>query len=184
MEQGNSFGANGENSAIGNRFLTFRLSWVAYLREGLSFLVRFLIAIIVLMLGLWLASLMMKTKPSEATWSAIVGFGAFAFALAWTVYSVALTRSVRVFTNDDGVWMQSGVFPWEKGFNGVQWRDVGQAGFTQGFASWALRSYDITVTHRFSADLELVVRNVHLGNEAVKHINGIMASLQSRISQA
>ncbi|MBZ8144045.1 hypothetical protein CLD22_30180, partial [Rubrivivax gelatinosus] len=105
-------------------------------------------------------------------------------AVAWTVYSVMLTKSVRLFTDETGVWMQSGVFPWEKGISGVQWRDLGQAGYTPGFASWAMRSYDVRISHRFTTGSELYVRNVHRGNLAVEHVNAIMAQLQGRIMPA
>jgi hypothetical protein len=80
--------------------------------------------------------------------------------------------------------MQSGVLPWEKVISGVQWRDLGQAGYTQGFSSWALRSYDVRVSHRFTTGAELYLRNVHRGNVAVEHINGIMARLQGRVMAA
>jgi hypothetical protein len=119
-----------------------------------------------------------KTDFDTINWPSLAGF---ALTIAWTIYSIALTSSVRLFTNDGGVWMQAGVFPWEKGMRGVQWRDVGQAGYTQGFASWALRSYSISVSHRFSTGAELNIRNVHRGNLAVEHINGIMAQLQGPV---
>lgn len=95
-----------------------------------------------------------------------------------------MTRSVRIYTDDGGVWMYSGVFPWQKGIVGVQWRDVGQASFTQGLGSWALRAYDIRVSHRFSTGTELFVKNVHRGHLAVEHINRIMADLQGGISRS
>lgn len=105
-------------------------------------------------------------------------------AIAWTVYSIMLTNSVRLFTDENGVWMQAGVFPREKGVAGVQWRDLGQAGYTPGFASWALRSYDVRISHRFTTGSELFLRNVHRGNLAVEHVNSIMARLQGRVMPA
>jgi hypothetical protein len=158
-------------------FLTFKLSWVAYVREPLAFIVRMLILGVVALL----VSTMLDRgflRKDGVTWPMLL---AFLLAIAWTVYSIAYTASVRLFTNDSGVWMQRGVFPWETGVTGVQWRDVGQAGFTQGFASWALRSYDVVVSHRFSTGTELAIRNVHRGDLAVQHINGIMGQLQGRV---
>ncbi len=32
-------------------------------------------------------------------------------ALGWTIYAVMLTRSVRLFTDENGVWMKCGIFP-------------------------------------------------------------------------
>lgn len=157
-------------------FLAFRLSWVAYLRETFAFLVRFLICgIVATVISLGLDRF---AHMNTQSWLPVLGLVA---AILWTVYSVLLTKSVLLFTDENGVWMQAGVFPWEKGVSGVQWRDLGQAGYTQGFMSWALRSYDVRISHRFTTGSELHLRNVHRGNLAVEHVNAIMAQLQGRI---
>lgn len=159
-----------------NPFLAFRLSWVAYVREGFALMIRLLVCCV----GALLVSLALErfAKMHDMSWLTVLGA---LLAFGWTAYSIAFTNSVRLFTDDAGVWMQSGVFPWEKGVTGVQWRDLGQAGYTQGFMSWILRSYDVRVTHRFSTSTELYLRNVHRGNFAVEHINGVMANLQGRV---
>ncbi|RZI60581.1 MAG: hypothetical protein EOP14_00455 [Pseudomonas sp.] len=157
-------------------FLTFRLSWVAYLREGFALLIRLLVCCIVaLVISLALERF---AKMQDMSWLTLLGA---LLAFGWTAYSIALTNSVRLFTDDAGVWMQSGVFPWEQGVSGVQWRDLGQAGYTQGFVSWILRSYDVRVTHRFSTGTELYLKNVHRGNLAVEHINAVMSQLQGKV---
>ncbi|RRS01195.1 hypothetical protein EIP75_21715 [Aquabacterium soli] len=157
-------------------FLVFRLSWVAYAREGVALLLRLLVCCI----GFMLVSVALQrfTKMGDMSWLTVLGA---LLAIVWTAYSIAFTNSVRLFTDDAGVWMQSGVFPWEKGVTGVQWRDLGQAGYNQGFVSWILRSYDVQVTHRFSTTTEMYLRNVHRGNLAVEHINQVMAQLQGRV---
>ena len=115
-------------------FLVFRLSWFAHLRELWSLVVRvFTCATIAVLISLALDRF---AHLHTATW--LPGLGIVA-AVAWTGYSMMLTNSVRLFTNENGVWIQSGIFPWQRGISGVQWRDLGQAGYTQGFASWALR---------------------------------------------
>jgi hypothetical protein len=163
----------------GSPFLVFRLSWVAYVRETWAFLARLLLCgIVATLISLGLDRY--AHKHTEA-WLPVFGLVA---AIAWTVYSVMRTNSVRLFTDENGVWMQSGVLPWEKVISGVQWRDLGQAGYTQGFSSWALRSYDVRISHRFTTGAELYLRNVHRGNLAVEHINGIMARLQGRVMAA
>ena len=160
-------------------FLAFRLSWVAYVRESWAFLVRFLLC----GGGATLISMGLDRYADMHTeaWLPVLGVLA---AIAWTVYSVMLTNSIRLFTDENGVWMQSGVFPWEKGITGVQWRDLGQAGCTQGFMSWALRSYGVRISNRFTTGSELYLPNVHRGNLAVEHVNAIMARLQGRIMPA
>lgn len=162
--------------AEGSPFLVFRLSWVAYVREVFAFVMR------VLVCGIFAALVALALDHfahlSTQEWLPILGL---LVAIGWTTYSVAWTNSVRLFTDESGVWMQSGVFPWEKGVRGVQWRDVGQAGFTQGFVSWALRSYEVRVSHRFTASEELHLRHVRFGHLAVMHVNGIMEELQGRM---
>ena len=177
-EQALTFDPSGRVVDNSSPFLVFRLSWVAYLRETWAFFLRLLVMAVLSMGVTWLIAKGTRIESSKITWPSLLSF---AGAVAWTLYSIALTNSVRLFTNDGGVWMQRGVFPWEKGVSGVQWRDVGQACCTQGFANWALRSYNVQVSHRFTAGAELNLRNVHRGNLAVEHINGIMGRLQGRV---
>jgi hypothetical protein len=158
-------------------FLVFRLSWVAYAREVFAVIVRLLI----LGVGSTLVTYVLArggVPMSKMEWVAPV---AVALVFVWTVYSIALTRSVRLYTDENGVWLYSGILPWQKGVAGVQWRDLGQAGFRQGFSAWALRSYHITVSHRFTTGSELNIKHVRYGNLAVQHINQIMAQLQGSI---
>lgn len=170
---------NGQVIEQGSPFLVFRLSWVAYAREVLAFVVRFFVcAIVTTVLALGLERF---AHISTMSWLPVLGLVA---AMALTAYSVMFTNSMRLFTDENGVWLMSGVFPWEKGITGVQWRDVGQAGYSQGFMAWALRSYDVRVSHRFTTGAELYLRNVHRGNLAVEHVNAIMAQLQGRVTPA
>ncbi|MCY7315479.1 MAG: hypothetical protein LH480_07620 [Rubrivivax sp.] len=156
--------------------LFFRLSWVAYLRESWAFPLRLLLCGVV---ALGLAMVLERyARLPDMSWLTVVGA---LMAIVWTAYSIALTRSVRLFIDQTGVWQQVGIFPWQKGISGVQWRDLGQAGYTQGFMSWALSSYDVRVSHRFTTGAELYLRNVHRGNVAVEQINGTMARLQGRV---
>lgn len=170
---------DGQATAQSSPFLVFRLSWVAYAREVLAFVVRFVVcAIVTTVLELGLERF---AHISAMSWLPVLGLVA---AIALTAYSVMLTNSVRLFTDENGVWLMSGVFPWEMGVTGVQWRDVGQACYTQGFMAWALRSYDVRISNRFTAGAELYLRNVHRGNLAVEHVNAIMAQLQGRVMPA
>ena len=171
-----TYDTHGNLVESGSPFLTFRLSWFAYVRETWAFLLRFFVCGL-LATGLeW--ALVRFAKMPKMDWLVLVGV---VVAIAWTIYSIALTRSVRLFTDENGVWLHSGIFPWNTGVSGVQWRDLGQAGFTQGFASWALRSYDVRVSHRFTTGAELFLKHVHRGNLAVQHINDVMADLQGRM---
>lgn len=132
----------------------YRISWVAYLKPvGISLFVWFL------------------------------GFGAFAkaniwSAVLWTVavglfvaYRVMMLRSVQLYTDNDGVWVFRGIFPWNKGVSGVKWRDLEDAVYFPNFMSWALKSYTVRVGHRFTKSSEIVLANIAKGDAAVLHIN-------------
>ena len=153
----------------------FRLSWTAYVREVFSFVIRVLVCCVptsLLALGLDRFQHM-----HTQSWLPVVGLVG---AVVWTVYSVLMTRSVRLFTDARGVWVESGVFAWEKGISGIQWRDVGQAVYTRGLWSWMLWSYTVHVSHLYTEGSGLNLRNLHRGNVAVMHINAILAELQGR----
>lgn len=158
-------------------FVAVELSWVAYLGQIPKFFLR------VLVFGFISVPITHFTSPggawgkNAATWPAMV---ALILAVLMTVYAVAYLKSIRLYTDDGGVWMRRGVFPWETGVAGVQWRDVGQAGFTQGMVSWALKSYAVLISHRFTTGAELAMKHVKYGNLFVEHVNGVMGQIQRR----
>lgn len=171
-----TFDANGRE-VDDSPFVAVKLSWVAYLGQIPKFFMR------VLILGFISVPITHFISPEGAwgknatTWPALV---ALILAVLMTVHAVAYLKSIRLFTNDGGVWMSRGVFPWETGVTGVQWRDVGQAGFTQGAVSWALKSYAVLISHRFTAGVELALKNVKHGNLFVEHVNSVMGQIQRR----
>ncbi len=80
-------------------------------------------------------------------------------------------NSVKLYFDDEGVWIYSGIFPWNKGVNGVKWRDLDEAVYFTGFWSWAFKSYTIRISHRFTKSSEIVLSHMKLGNKAVTIIN-------------
>lgn len=102
---------------------------------------------------------------------AAAGILIWVFAVTLLVYQILFFRSVILFTNDEGVWVFSGVFPWSKGTAGVKWRDLEDAVYFTGFWSWALKSYTVRVGHRFTKSSEIVLPHIAHGNRAVEHIN-------------
>jgi hypothetical protein len=158
-------------------FVTVKLSWVAYIGEIAQFFIRVLVLAFISVIVTHFVSPGGALGKNAASWPAML---ALLMAIALTAYSVAYTRSVHLFTNDGGVWMSRGVFPWEKGVTGVQWRDVGQAGFSQGALSWALKSYNLSITHRFTQGAELSAKHVKHGDMFVQHVNSVMAQIQRR----
>ena len=94
-------------------------------------------------------------------------------ALALFAYQVLYIHSFKLFTQEDGVWVYSGVFPWNKGVYGVKWRDLNEATFRQGFIGWLFKSYKVTLTNRYTANNEIILPHIKNGHEAAAHINDL-----------
>lgn len=133
----------------------YKLSWVAYIRP-------LVVSGVMVLIGLMLSGLF------ERQW--IIGV-AVGLAIAWLVYQIMYIRSIEIYTDEAGVWLYQGVFPWQKGFFGVKWRDVDGALYRKGFISWACRSYAVQVGHRYTKANELVVPHVGRGHQFVEHVN-------------
>ncbi|MGO1845617.1 MAG: hypothetical protein ACTHZZ_04340 [Halomonas sp.] len=131
----------------------YRLSWLAYIRPLLMFVVMLFVSFLF-----------------GAIHVAVV-YGGIAFSLAVLVYQIMVVRSVVMYTDDEGVWVYSGVLPWSKGRGGVRWRDVEDARFYPGFVGWVLKAYTVRVGHRFTRSHEIALRHVRKGDQAVEHIN-------------
>src|SRR5690606_24537447 len=131
---------------------SYKLSWLAYIRPAIVFLVLLFISV-PFGIGSLVSILIMLA------------------ALGLLVYQILFIRGVELYTNDDGVWLYCGVFPWQKGISGVKWRDVDEAVFYTGFVSWACNSYAVRVGHRFTKSGEIHLFHVRDGRAAVEHIN-------------
>ena len=86
-------------------------------------------------------------------------------------YRVLLIRSFQLYYDDVGVWLYSGVLPWQRGVRGIKWRDLDQAFYVQSFRSWLTRSWSIRVTHRFTEANAIMLSHMARGREAVAIIN-------------
>ncbi len=131
----------------------YRMSWTAYVRPTIVFLIMFCIGFILNIANGW------------------VGGTFMAFWLGLFIVQALTIRSVVLYTNDQGVWVYSGIFPWSKGMRGVKWRDIEDAVYFPNFLSWALNSYTVRIGHRFTKSSEIVLPNIARGHEAVIHIN-------------
>lgn len=89
--------------------------------------------------------------------NAWVALAILAAGLAFAAMRFLELRSVVLFHDDDGVWIQSGIFPWTRGIRGMRFRDLDDPVIVQSFASWLLRSHSIVLRHRFTRDAELVL---------------------------
>jgi hypothetical protein len=151
---------------------------VAYIREVWLIVIRLLIMGLITLAVVYIVSTVTKKPPMD--WLFLVGIFV---TLLWTAYSIALKRSVRLYTDEAGVWVYSGIFPWEAGASGVKWQDISESSYTPGFIGWLLRSFSVRVGHRFTNGAELYVENIHRGNLAVEHINGVLMNIAGRVSR-
>lgn len=131
-------------------------SWTAYV--GIT--IRLLI-----LLGLAIAAI--YWQPTYWHVTALI----LLLALLFVGYQIALLRSYRLYYDDAGVWIYSGVLPWKRGVAGVKWRDLDEATFHNSFWSWISRSYTVQLKHRFTKASEIVEANMADGKQVVITIN-------------
>jgi hypothetical protein len=103
--------------------------------------------------------------------SQLAAAGVLAASTLLIGYRVLLIRSVQLYYDDTGVWLYSGVLPWQRGVRGIKWRDLDEASYVQSFGSWLLRSWKIRVAHRFTDGSDIVLSQMARGREAVAFIN-------------
>lgn len=149
MEEENAAVASPQAEVVGVK------SWLAYANVAA-------LATALLFSGLLLAAFL--RKPLAAAVVLVI--------LALLVgYRFLLVRSVKLYCDDAGVWVYSGILPWKKGVTGVKWRDMDEASFVNGFWSWATGSYTVRIGHRFTKESEIVLTNIARGKHVVAAIN-------------
>ncbi len=87
------------------------------------------------------------------------------------VYKILDLRSYKLYCDDEGVWLYSGILPWTKGVYGVSWRDLDSANYKIGFLSWLTNSYDVVISHRFTKNNEIYIKDIWNGKKLVPLIN-------------
>lgn len=149
MDQDNSADPSSQTTSLGGK------SWTAYVRIAL----------------IGLALLFLATP---AVWSASVGAGivVMLISLGFIAYNVLLLNSFHLYVDHGGVWVFSGILPWNKGVKGVKWRDLDEAVYFQSMGSWLFKSYSIRIGHRFTKSSEILLSHWARGHEAVMAING------------
>ena len=88
-------------------------------------------------------------------------------------YRWLVVRSVMLYYDDVGVWVVSGVLPWNKGVHGVKWRDMDNAAYAGGFLAWMTRSYTVHIGHRFTRGSSIVLHQIARGRDAVDTLTAI-----------
>ncbi|PRY63514.1 hypothetical protein B0H98_108109 [Vreelandella songnenensis] len=133
----------------------YKLSWLAYFKP-------LVMGIVVGLAGLVVSGMVQQTWLS---WVALLA-GVVSF-----IYQLIYVRTTTLYTDEAGVWLYEGVFPWQKGVRGVKWRDLDSALFFTGFISWAFKSYAINIGHRYTKGSEIHVRHVKNGKQFVELVN-------------
>ena len=123
--------------------------------------------------GIVLVTLLLLVLLVPLAWhySRGLGAGLALVIVGVAAYKVAELRAFHLYYNDMGVWLYSGILPWNKGVRGVKWRDLDDATYTRSMGSWMLKSYSIRIGHRFTRSNEMVLTGISHGDKAVMAIN-------------
>jgi hypothetical protein len=148
MEADFTQSTGGDSTTLG------RKAWTAYLGVILGGLVLIILLV-----------------PIAWHFSTTIGIVTLLVILAGTGYKFMELRAYRLYFNEMGVWLYSGILPWNKGVRGVKWRDLDDATYTRGMGSWLLKSYSIRVGHRFTRSNEMLLTGIAHGDKAVVAIN-------------
>jgi len=152
----------------------WKVSWVGYIRTIFSTLIRAVIYLVIssIVLNILTAISSLNLAPYQQELKII--------AIAFVVFSLLLNllyaRSISLYYDDVGVWYFSGIFPWSKGVSGVKWANIDEATYKTGFLSWAFKSYEVTIRHKYTKSNEIVLPYIFKGNDAVMSINSVLES--------
>lgn len=124
-------------------------------------------------IGLILLALFVLLPIAVFSWSYswMLGLAVSALVLAFIAYKALFTRSYSIYYDDIGIWVYSGILPWNKGVSGVKWRDLDETVYFQTFWSWLFKSYSIRIGHRFTKSSEIFLTHMHKGHDSAMEIN-------------
>lgn len=138
----------------------YRMSFMAYVRPVCIFVV-----------AMCFSYALSQSKHAAVS---IIGYVLIILTLINLYCSITYVKTLKLYLNQDGVFLYRGIFPWTKGVIGTMWRDISDANYYTGFVSWATKSYRVRVGHRFTKTSEIFIPHVKNGNNAVIEINEII----------
>ncbi len=147
-----------ENREINVEQEYWKKSWLAYLRLVIP-------AAIICLLSIPVVSVVTTSSIASSFFPSVV------ITVVYIILSILSIRSYKLFYDDDGIWVYSGIFPWSKGISGIKWRDLDEAVYRTGFISWAAHSYNIRLSHRYTKSSEILLNDIEKGDKAVMRIN-------------
>jgi hypothetical protein len=148
MDDGTNASNPGMDMRLGGK------SWTAYVRPVVTSAVLLLVLV-----------------PLASMAAMTAGVVAFLVLAAFLAYQCLLLRSFYLYIDDLGVWVFSGILPWNKGIAGVKWRDLDEAVYVQSMTSWLFKSYTIRIGHRYTKTSEILLDHWVQGDQAVLAIN-------------
>lgn len=157
----------------------YRLSWVAYIKPVFATAASVVGCIAINQAAVSVEPRFANVLIKTGLW--FVPYVLITLFLLLFILRVIYLKKVRLYLNDNGVYVKRGIFPWTKGVYGTAWRDIADANYFTGFIPWLTKSYRVRVGHRFTKTSEIVVANVRRGNEAVMKINSTINRLNKII---
>jgi uncharacterized membrane protein YdbT with pleckstrin-like domain len=122
----------------------------------------------VVLIGLLLLAVAVPLGWRATPWLGLLALILISGIVALKVWSI---NSCHLYSDDVGVWVESGVLPWSRGVYGVKWRDLDEATYSQSLWSWLFKSYAIRIGHRYTKSSEILLSHIARGNESVMAIN-------------
>ncbi len=139
-----------------------RLSWVVYVKLAIvGFFASMLLTAAILFV-------LVKVVPGIAQYEYIQPITlAIVFLMVIGICSNA--RHAKLYTDHEGVWFYSGLFPWDRGSRGVLWSNFDQALYKTGMLNWLCNSHTIYLKSKYG-DV-IVVKDIWRGRKAIDQIN-------------
>ncbi len=82
--------------------------------------------------------------------------------------------------NQEGVFISSGIFPWNKGIMGAHWENIGVAYYETGFINWITKAYPVKVENKFTQKFDVYASHIHRGDNCVSEINFIISNIRTK----
>lgn len=142
----------------------WRVSWVAYVPYAL------------IVIGLIISIAVFKDSASPLI--ALISGTAILIFVAYKTYYL---YCIRLYMDNNGVWVFRGVFPWDRGVYGVKWRDFEDCVYRTGFIHWLTNGYPVTLRPRFSNNPSVALPPIHQGRKAVETINLMAMTNETKV---
>ena len=149
----------------------YRVSWVGYFK---FIVVNFVLSFIGLSIVTSILTEILKPLVDK---EAIILLFMIAM-IAILILEIKNTKSKILIIDQDGVWKYSGIFPWNRGRNGISWEFIENAAYYAGFIPWATKSYTVIIRGGYRDLNEITVKYIKNGDDAVGFINDYSRKLR------